>query len=126
MLEYGMFFGGHTMSHPPLSQLKHDENKTEIIDSINWVKTNFGIDYSIFAFPFTDKNISKKLFDELFEYDENILLFGNSGLKKDFDYRIIQRFSLEDPNKLIGKTIISENIYKLFNKITGQYHIKRK
>lgn len=126
MIDCGMFFGGHTMTHPPLSQLNHDEVKNEIIDSIHWVKSNFKIDYSIFAFPFTDKNISKRIYNELFEFDNNILIFGNSGLKKDFDKRIIQRFSLENPNKTIAKTIISENLYKIYNKIIGKYKIKRK
>lgn len=126
MLDYGMFFGGHTMSHPPLAQLSHEEKKAEIIDSIEWVKTNFKVDYSAFAFPFTDKNSSKKLFEELFEYDKNILIFGNSGLKRDIDNRIIQRFSLENPNKTITKVIVTEHLYKLFNKMTGNYQIKRK
>lgn len=126
MLDYGMFFGGHTMSHPPLAQLSHEEKKAEIIESIEWIKKNFNIDYSAFAFPFTDKNNSKKLFEELFEYDKNSLIFGNSGLKKDIDNRIIQRFSLENPNKKTAKIIVAEHLYKLFNKMTGNYQIKRK
>lgn len=126
MLDYGMFFGGHTMSHPPLAQLSHEEKKAEIIESIEWIKKNFNIDYSAFAFPFTDKNNSKKLFEELFEYDKNSLIFGNSGLKKDIDNRIIQRFSLENPNKKTAKIIVAEHLYKLFNKMIGNYQIKRK
>lgn len=126
MLDYGMFFGGHTLSHPPLIQLSHEEKKAEIIGSIEWVKTNFNIDYSAFAFPFTDKNNSKKLFEELFEYDKNILIFGNSGLKKDIDNRIIQRFSLENPNKKTAKVIVTEHLYSWFNKMIGNYQIKRK
>ncbi len=126
MLNAGFYFGGHTMSHPPLVQLSFEEQKAEIINSIEWVKTNFGIDYSLFAFPFSDAGISKKLINELFAYDPNIRLFGNSGLKKDFDNRIIQRFSLEHPDKKIEKQIVTENLYKYFNKLIGKYHIKRK
>ncbi len=126
MINAGFYFGGHTMSHPPLNQLNFEEQKSEILESINWLKTNFGINYSMFAFPFTDKNISKKLLNEIFEYDKNILIFGNSGLKKDFDDRIIQRFSLENPNKNTEKQIVKENLYKYFNILTGKYSIKRK
>ena len=126
MLDAGFYFGGHTMSHPRLNQLNHEEQKKEILDSINWLKSNFNIDYSMFAFPFTDKNISRQLINELNEYDENILIFGNSGLKKDIDKRIIQRFSLENPNKNTEKQIVTENLYKYFNKIIGKYNIKRK
>lgn len=125
MINDGFYFGGHTMSHPPLHQISYDEQKKEIINSINWLKSNFGINYSIFAFPFSDKSVSKKLLNELFEYDSNILLFGNSGLKKDIDNRIIQRFSLENPIKQIEKQIVTENLYMYFNKVIGKYHIKR-
>lgn len=125
MIDDGFYFGGHTMSHPPLNQLSHEEQKAEIINSISWLKKNFDIKYSFFAFPFSDKSISKKLLNELFEYDSSMRVFGNSGLKKDIDSRIIQRFSLENPNKQIEKTIVAENLYKYFNKIIGKYNIKR-
>ncbi|WP_396197697.1 polysaccharide deacetylase family protein [Flavobacterium sp.] len=126
MINDGFYFGGHTMTHPPLNQLTHEEQKKEIINSINWLKENFNINYSLFAFPFSDKSISKKLLNELFEYDSNIKLFGNSGLKKDIDKRIIQRFSLENPKKQTEKQIVTENLYKYFNKLIGKYNIKRK
>ena len=87
---------------------------------------NFNIDYSFFAFPFSDKAISKKLMEALFTYDKNIKVFGNSGLKKDFDSRIIQRFSLENPSKNTEKQVVTENLYKYFNKLIGNYNIKRK
>lgn len=126
MIDDGFYFGGHTMTHPPLNELNFHEQKAEIVDSINWLKNNFGLSYSLFAFPFTDKNISRKLINELFEFDENLLLFGNSGFKKDIDDRIIQRISFENPKKNIKKLIVSEHLYKYFNFITGKYYIKRK
>jgi len=126
MIDAGFYFGGHTMSHPPLNQLEYEDQKEEIIDSMQWLKDHFGIQYSTFAFPFSDKNISRKLLEDLFEYDEDIVVFGNSGLKKDFDARIIQRFSLENPNRESRKLIVTENLYKIFNRFTGTYNIKRK
>jgi len=126
MIDDGFYFGGHTMTHPPLNELSHEEQKTEIINSISWLKNNFGIDYSFFSFPFSDKTVSEKLFNELFEYDSNMIVFGNSGIKKDIDRRIIQRFSLENPSKQTEKRIVTENLYKYFNKILGKYYIKRK
>ncbi len=125
MLEAGFYFGGHTRSHPPLTQLSFDEQKSEIIGSIEWLKSNFGIEYSLFAFPFSDSGISQKLMNDLFKYDENILIFGNSGIKKDIDERVIQRFSLENPDKDPVKQIVTENLYKFFNKLIGKYQIRR-
>lgn len=126
MIDAGYHFGGHTMSHPPLVQLSHEEQKAEISNSVSWLKANFGIDYSFFAFPFSDKGMSKRLLSELFAADEKLIIFGNSGLKEDFDSRIIQRFSLENPYKITPKLIVSENLYKYFNKIIGAYKIRRK
>ena len=125
MLDAGHYFGGHTMSHPPLNQLTHLEKKKEIIDSMEWLKINFGISYSLFAFPFSDKGISKQLLQELFEYDPNIRLFGNSGLKKDIDNRIIQRFSLENPKRTPAKLIVAEHFYKWYNILILKYQIRR-
>ena len=126
MIDAGYYFGGHTMSHPRLNELSHEQQKAEILQSINWLKSNFDIQYSMFAFPFTDKNISRKLINELFAYDQNILIFGNSGLKRDIDPRIIQRFSLENPKYSAAKTIVVENLYKYYNMIIGKYKIIRK
>jgi peptidoglycan/xylan/chitin deacetylase (PgdA/CDA1 family) len=125
MINDGFAFGGHTMSHPQLHQMTFEEQKVEIISSIDWLKLHFGINYSFFAFPFTDRNVSKQLLTALFQYDNSIVIFGNSGLKKDFDDRIIQRFSLESPNKKIEKQIVTENLYKYYNKIISKYKIKR-
>ncbi|SRX56225.1 polysaccharide deacetylase family protein [Aequorivita sp. CIP111184] len=126
MVADGFYFGGHTMSHPPLTALSEFEQKKEIINSIEWLKSNFDIKYSFFAFPFSDKKISKKVINDLFKYDKDLLLFGNSGLKKDISDRIIQRFSLEKPNKLGSRQIITENLYKQYNRFIGKYVIKRK
>lgn len=125
MMADGFYFGGHTMSHATLNRLSHHEQKGEIIESVDWIKKRFQVDYSLFAFPYSDKSISNQLIRELFEYDSNIKLFGNSGIKSDVDHRIFQRFSLENPARETGKQIVTENLYKYYNKIVGKYHIKR-
>lgn len=125
MMDNGFYFGGHSMSHRPLNELSFEEQKSEILDSIAWLKTHFGITYSLFAFPFSDRGISKRLITALFEIDPNLILFGNSGIKQDIDPRIIQRFSLENPRLDTRKVIIMENLYKWYNQKIGKYRIKR-
>ncbi len=125
MLDDGFYFGGHSYSHPPLDQIPFEDQKREIISSIEWVKEKFGVAYSMFAFPFSDKSASKALIKELLDYDQNILIFGNSGIKQDIDPRIIQRFSFENPDKETAKLVVSENLYKIFNKIIGKYKVRR-
>jgi len=125
MIDMGFYFGGHTMSHPRLSELNIEEQKVEVIQSIDWLKTHFQLDYSTFAFPFWDRGASKELMNSIFEYDPNTVIFGNSGIKKDISNRIIQRFSFEDPTKHNKKVIVMENLYKVYNKLVGGYKIKR-
>ncbi len=125
MMNMGFYFGGHTMSHPRLAELDLEEQTEEVINSIHWLKSNFGIDYSFFAFPFWDKGVSKKLIERIFQYDDKAFVFGNSGIKKDIHSRIIQRFSLEDPSKETEKRIVTENLYKFYNKVIGKYKIRR-
>ena len=125
MIEMGFYFGGHTMSHPRLNTISYNDQQKEIVNSIKWLRLNFEIDYSFFSFPFTDRGVSKKLINSIFEYDSKSIVFGNSGLRKDFDKRILQRFSLEKPNHNTSKLIVSENLYKFYNKLIGKYKIIR-
>jgi hypothetical protein len=59
MINAGFYFGGHSFTHPHLNDLPFEEQKHEIISSIEWLKSNFGIKYALFAFPFTDKGVSE-------------------------------------------------------------------
>ncbi|TPN86152.1 polysaccharide deacetylase family protein [Aquimarina algicola] len=126
MMDNGFYFGGHTMSHPPLHEIDLKHQKKEILDSIKWLKSNFDITYSLFAFPFSDKSATRELLEELFLYDADMFIFGNAGIKKDIDNRIIQRFSLEHPDRPAEKQIVTEHLYSYFNKLIGNYRIKRK
>ncbi|MBU3658444.1 MAG: hypothetical protein FGM14_01110 [Flavobacteriales bacterium] len=125
MILDGQFFGGHTMSHPPLIKLNLNEQLEEIHNSVEWVKNEFNLNYSFFAFPFTDSLMSKELFIELFKLNPDLRIFGNSGLKNDIDSRIIQRFSMENPKKIINKQVVLENIRALVEKIRSRNTIKR-
>lgn len=125
MRDHGFYFGGHTMSHPRMQKLDIDAQKEEAINSIKWVKEKLALDYACFAFPFTDKGISAQLIDALFSYDEKLVIFGNSGIKKDIHPRIIQRISLEKPERDTARHIVMENLYSKFEKLTGAHHIKR-
>ena len=126
MMDDGFYFGSHSFTHPPFDQLSFDDQKNEIFSSIEWLKSNFGIKYALFAFPFTVKGIRIKLIREIFNYDPNIIIFGNSGIKKDVDHRIIHRISLENPAKNADKVVISEILYKYYNQLIGKFNIKRK
>ncbi len=122
----GFYIGGHSVDHPLYSEIAFKEQISQTDSSINFVKERFNVDYKIFAFPHSDKGIKSNFFKKVLEEDKIAdLIFANSGIKKDIDPRIIQRVSLENPGKLISKVIISEHLYSTFNKLTGNYIIKR-
>jgi peptidoglycan/xylan/chitin deacetylase (PgdA/CDA1 family) len=125
MISDGYYFGGHTMNHVPLWQLTLEEQKIEIIESIEWLKNNFNITYSYFAFPFTDEKISTKLLSELFLYDKNLLVFGISDFKEDVDKRFIHRIPTEYPKRKIAKEIVSKNLINIYNILKKSNKIKR-
>lgn len=125
MIDDGFYFGGHTTNHYPLNELTVDEQFNEIVSSIDFVKQQFKVDYSIFSFPFNDKPLKKELFKKLFEYNHGLILFGNSGIMKDIDSRIIQRIPLEKAGDNVEKYLISEFLYGIFKKMTLQHKMKR-
>lgn len=125
MIKDGFYFGGHTMSHSRLEFLSYDKQMKEIINSIKWVKEKFNLNYTFFAFPFSDAFASKKLLNEVLSTDAKLIIFGNSGIKQDISSRIIQRISLEDPTKQIEKVIVSENLLKICLKMLRKYKLAR-
>ena len=125
MKNEGFYFGGHTVNHFPLRKLSPEEQKKEIIDSVKWVKDHFDIPYSLFAFPFSDKGIRLSLFESLYEEFPGLVLMGNSGIRKDTAPRMVQRFSLEDPNYSAEDTIPVALAHAQVNKLIFRNKIRR-
>lgn len=125
MIREGFSFGGHTVNHFPLDKLSLEEQYAEIIGSVEFVKNTFNLDYTMFSFPFSDKEASKALLMRIFSHDPDILLFGNSGLVKDIDPRMIQRISLEKAKPNIGKHLVAEFLYGQYKRLSFQAKVKR-
>lgn len=79
----GFLIGAHSMDHPPFYQISFDEQVKQVVESINYVRTVFNINYAHFSFPFTDWGISKKLFDYLYLNKLVDATWGCAGLKHD-------------------------------------------
>ena len=76
MSKNGMVFGGHTISHPVLSKLNHDEMKKEIKLSIDFI--NHFSPYKTFAYPYggfhTFNNNSEKILGKIgVKFSMNVL-----------------------------------------------------
>ena len=124
--DQGHFIGGHTESHYPLEKLSLDDQITEVVNSIEWVKEKLDLDYELFAFPFSDSSATMSLINRLFEIYPKLICMGNSGMRKDISHRIIQRISLEKPVLPADQLVRSNLVYRYFNILTGKGSIARK
>lgn len=126
LIDSGFHIGGHSCSHPNFELLSEKEQKEETLKSVNYVKSTFKSKYKFFSFPFTDYNISLRLFRYL--KSEEIISFGTAGLK-DESREIashFQRIPMEFNQNHSAKRILKgELIYYFFKKIIGKNKINR-
>jgi peptidoglycan/xylan/chitin deacetylase (PgdA/CDA1 family) len=93
LINSGFTIGGHSIDHPLFPELSTDEQVTQATMSVEYIKNRFGLDYQVFAFPYSDKNIGKSFFDRI--SDKIDITFGTSGLIEDSIPSNYQRISVE-------------------------------
>ncbi|MGB0881502.1 MAG: polysaccharide deacetylase family protein [Vicingaceae bacterium] len=119
----GFTFGAHSINHPLYKELNFDEQLLQTKESIEFVKGQFNLDYSVFSFPFTDDGVTMELFNEISEFTD--LTFGCAGIKEDSAKNHLQRIPMETKNT--GKQIIkTEYTYCLLKQKAGKNKIERK
>ena len=123
MIKMGFYFGSHSKDHANYEDLTLKEQLDQTVESTEFIKENFGLKYSIFAFPFGDKNISLKFFNSISKHID--LTFGLNGILKDVAPFNVQRI-LFDNVKVSAKRIYRKQlIRKFFYKIKGKNILKR-
>ena len=89
----GFTFGAHSIDHPYYYTIPLDEQLRQTRESLEFVSSIINQKLRLFAFPFTDYNVSKQFFKEI-EPDVD-LCFGTAGLKNDEIPFNIQRIAGE-------------------------------
>ena len=117
----GFTFGAHSIDHPEYRYLPIEEQVNQTVKSMNDVKKLFNLDYSVFAFPFTDVGVSTEFFNKI-DVD---LSFGCSGIKKDVVKTNLHRIPIEDSNDSVKNRIKSEYIYYLLKKPLNKNVLQR-
>lgn len=118
----GFTFGAHSKDHPLYKELSLEEQIKQTKESLETVKTQFNLDYSVFSFPFTDDGVSLELFESI--YKDTDLTFGCAGLKEDSAKNHLQRIPMETAQS--GKEIIkTEYAYCLMKQKAGKNKIVR-
>ncbi|MDG1476904.1 MAG: polysaccharide deacetylase family protein [Vicingaceae bacterium] len=122
LIEEGFTFGAHSKNHPMYKELSLKDQIKQTIESIEFVKTKFNLDYSVFSFPFTDDGVGMEFFNQINELTD--LTFGCAGIKEDSAKNHIQRIPME--TNQVGKDIIkAEYLYCLMKQKFGRNKIVR-
>ncbi len=123
--QQGFYFGTHSIDHPEYFRLTLEEQKRQTKESMEEIQKEFNISYKIFAFPFTDFNISKKFFETIDKEKICDTTFGTAGIKKDTVPNNFQRIPMEVGN-CSAKQILKRHIFlSIIKELMGRNKIIR-
>ena len=97
MVESGFSIGAHSVDHPLYSSLSLEEQISQTLRSVKFVRERFKLNCGVFAFPHNDDGVSREFFLRISESGLVDLSFGTSGLIDENIPNHFQRFSLENP-----------------------------
>ena len=118
IIDDGFYIGSHSFDHPNFSELSDTEQLKEIVESSAEIRNRFKLDYSFFAFPFSDDGVSRMSLAKLHTMEgKPDASFGTSGLKKDLGYPHYQRISMEKISSQSNKIIKTEYFYYLLKSL---------
>jgi peptidoglycan/xylan/chitin deacetylase (PgdA/CDA1 family) len=126
LIERGFTVGAHSIDHPMYQQLSLDEQLQQTTESVKFVKETFNLSYGVFAFPFSDRNISELFFTRLSGSGLVDLSFGTGGLIEDTAPNHLQRFSLEKPIEAARKILAFQYAKKLKNVLVRRPRVIRR
>jgi peptidoglycan/xylan/chitin deacetylase (PgdA/CDA1 family) len=123
LINDGFYVGAHSVDHRRYSTLSQEEQVSQTINSTTEIKQKFELDYSLFAFPFSDYGTRKSLFDEL--HNRVDIFFGTSAFSNDFIVNMIQRFWMENTDRSADKILNRLYVRNQIREFTGRNLFKR-
>lgn len=118
MVKDGFYFGGHSIDHPNFRELNLEEQIHQSVASVEYLKNEFDLKYSFFAFPYDDDFVSKEFFEKVKNDIE--ITFGTAGLFIDETKHHFQRIDVErsrqSAKKELSFVIGKYEIMKLLSK----------
>jgi peptidoglycan/xylan/chitin deacetylase (PgdA/CDA1 family) len=128
LIAQGFIFGAHSIDHPLYSELELSQQLYQTQASIQKITSKFNLKYKIFSFPFTDYNVSKIFFDQIFHEKTPLadLTFGCAGLKLDSCQKNIQRIPIEIADFSAHHVIYGEYLYFILKSFLNKNRIQRR
>ncbi len=115
LIDKGFTMGAHSQFHPRYELLSLDNQVKETITSIERLKNDFKLDYTTFAFPFSDLNISEEFEIKLRQTFPDVQLFGIKEIrphKKAYYNRYIMELHSQASPQLALKYLYLKSIIK--------------
>lgn len=97
LIASGFTIGAHSIDHPLYGKLTMEEQISQTMASVGYVRNTFKLDYGAFAFPHSDYGVTKQYFSVIKNSGLVDVSFGTSGMIEDYTPNHFQRFSLENP-----------------------------
>lgn len=124
LTQKGFGISSHSWDHPLYNELTLNQKLETTNKTFDYLKNNYFL-YESFAFPFTDFDVEKAFFDELFKNKEMFCTFGSAGIKLDNVSKNIQRIPMETGEN--AETILKKEItYYQLKGILNKNKILRK
>lgn len=126
MMAQGFEFGGHSIDHPLYEGIALQEQLRQTRESVAFVCETFQSKRKLFAFPHTDRGVSRQFFEIVQAEGTVEATFGTSGPGKDCVGRSYQRFSMEKTS-LAARAILARQAMKgIRSRMTGRGTLVRK
>ncbi len=123
MINRGFTFGAHGVDHARSSEISLNSQIHQALSSTSQIVEKFSLPYRVFAFPYSDKQVSLDFFREI--SNEIEATFGTQGLLNDQVSSNFQRISVEKYDFCARKILKFHYVRKSIYKALGRDIIQR-
>ncbi len=123
LIEKGFTIGAHSKNHPLYKLISEKEQIEQTLGSLEVLRQQFSLDYSVFSFPFTDDGVGHSFFKAI--QSKVDLTFGSAGVKRDSVEFNLQRVPMENADSA-EELIKTQYMYCLLKKLLGKNTIVRR
>ena len=118
LMNDGFTIGSHSLDHPDFTSLTMNEQRRQILESIDTLRGKFSLSIRAFSFPFGDMGIGKSLLESLSEKVD--LLFGSANMKRDAVPFLLHRSNIESASQTASALVSMQYARYLFRRATGK------
>ena len=125
LINCGMSIGAHSINHPIYADISLDEQIHQTQACMESLTRKFPIRSKAFAFPHSDKMVTKAFFDFVYKHHIIDISFGTSSPAHDrfpFNY---QRFSVEDSHYTADQFVARNRLKRIYGAARGKLEIER-